>query len=468
MIRTLSFLLAICCCIGLISGTYSAIAETGDDVTFREEVLFGDPAVMDGRTAKFGVNYGEHLLWQFEYRFGPEDSHDTNVIFSQTAIPESVYEPHEVLSIYAHSGWGASTSGSFDMGTSDYAAMFQTVAALTPKGGQKEMNLRLKDFIDYHALNFDLNYRSDRYICVEFVDMFAQLSGVGVDFQSPSYTPFNQLFRFPVQEEEIATVSVWVNDAGGVDSLNYDSLSDYTVAVVNCATDEGLYCIPVYRNEKTGEAIPGDYSQGMGLYFIPWVEYDDGSVYDGGLQCVTMGVSKARNICPLPEDTTACGLSIDEERGYAWLLTLEDGQYFLTRLSLDTKQPLDRFPLMAHDPEAGSYRPQWYIREELMAVYAGGQLALISTGGAPSLEFIVPIGDTATGFYYLTTKTCAMVYEDGILYLADTPYYNNHLNVMAFDRSGPLFWGNYFCSLYDCNEQGGSALTPFYARTELE
>ena len=111
MIRTLCFLVAVCCCIGLISGSYTAILDTGDDVTFTEEVLLGDPAVLDGRVAAFGVCYGEHLLWDFTYRFGEADSHETEVLFSQQPFTEYVQDTQDVLSIYAHSGWGASSSG---------------------------------------------------------------------------------------------------------------------------------------------------------------------------------------------------------------------------------------------------------------------------------------------------------------------------------------------------------------------
>ena len=129
---------------------------------------------------------------------------------------------------------------------------------------------------------------------------------------------------------------------------------------------------------------------------------------------------------------------------------------------------LDRIPLMEQDPAVSGPEWKWILREGLIMVYAGGELALVTDSETPSLEFITPVGETADGLYYLSRETTAMVYEDGRLYLADTPYYNNHLNMMVFDASGPLYWGNYFCSLYECNRPGGESLTPYYDMTGLK
>jgi hypothetical protein len=466
MIRTLCFLVAVCCCIGLISGSYSAILDTGDEVTFTEEVLLGDPGVLDGRVAEFGVCYGRNLVWDFTYRFGAEDSHETEVLFSQQPFTEGVQDAQDVLSVYAHSGWGASSTGGMELGTNGYAAMISTVAAVTQKGEQREMNLKLADFVDFHALNYHVDYMTDQYICNEYVDQLSYMSGIDTTYDSPSYEAFSRLFRFPVQPDEIVTISVWVNEAGAVSDINYNALSDYMVSVVSCATDAGVYCVPVYRNDATGTAVPGEYAQGMGVYFIPWKAYDDGSVYAEGRQCVTLDVANAENVCPLPETTLPCGLSMDEAGDAVWLLSQEAGVYVLTQLDLRTNQVLDRFELMEKGQGGGT--PKWYIQNDLMLVYANGKLALLTTDGTPALEFIAPTGEASDGLYYITTKTGALIYEDGLLYLADAPYFNSILNMMVFDENGPVYWGNYHCSLFDCNEMGGSQLRILHNPTGLE
>ena len=466
MIRTLCFLVAVCCCIGLISGSYTAILDTGDDVTFTEEVLLGDPSVLDGRVAEFGVCYGEHLFWDFTCRFGAEDSYETSVSFSQKGIHEYILNAYQPLNVYGHSGWGASTTGDMQLSEDGYGAMFGTVAALTQRGTEGKMNLRLADFVEYHALNFELNYQSDRYICNEYEEHFSYITGLQAWEDSPSYEAFSQLFRFPVQEDDIVTISVWVNEAGGLASVDYYTNANYTISVVSCATDAGVYCIPSYWNDSTGTAIPGEYAQGMGMYFIPWKEYDDGSVYAGGKKRVTLDVDNAKNVCPMPENAITYGLTMDEESETVWLLSQEDGQYLLTRLDLQTNQVLDRIELMNLPDHRTT--PEWYICDDLMLIQAADQIALVSTGDTPALEFIAPTGDTTKVFHSIESKTTAMVYEDGLLYLADARYYDEYLSMLVFDENGPVYWGRYHCSLFECNELGGSQLQMRVKPTVLE
>ena len=225
MIRTLCFLVAVCCCIGLISGSYTAILDSGNDVTFTEEVLLGDPSVLDGRVAAFGVCYGEHLLWDFTYRFGEADHCETSVRFSQEAIHEYIPNAQQPLNVYEQSGWGANTTGGMQLSPNGYGAMIGTVVSMTQRGTEGKMNLRLADFVEYHAPAFGLNYVSDRYICNEYVDCFSHITGLQAWADSPSYEAFSQLFRFPVQDDDIVTITVWVNEAGGVSGVDYYSNS---------------------------------------------------------------------------------------------------------------------------------------------------------------------------------------------------------------------------------------------------
>lgn len=455
MIRVLAFLLSVVCCAGLICGTYTAIADTGDEVSFRETVHFGDPAVMDGRRVRFGVDCGDHMRWRFEYRFGPEDSHDTEFLFSQNSLYSAIRWETDALEVYVHSGTAMSVSGGngFETDNTGYGLMIRTVAALTPAGGELEMNLKLADYLDYHSPNFNLDYVSDRYVCMEYVDMFSQIShGNYVD--SPSYKDFCNLFRFPVLPDQIASIKICKDELGNIRDVYYNMENDIQISVINAATEEGLYCIPVYLKDfATNQVIPGEYAQGMGVYFIPWKEIHDGSVTSQSHQPVTLDVANAKNIWPLPETAVVYRLEVDEDTQTAWMLSLEDGVYVLTRLDLAEQQVLDRLELMVYDPESGESQPSLYISNGLMMVCVGEQLALVTTQ-TPRVEFIVPMGEARNGFYYFTGKTGAMLYEDGVLYLADRPYYNDYLNIMAFDETGPLFHGEYNCSLFDA--QGGN------------
>lgn len=472
MIRVLAFLIAVGCCIGLISGSYRAISDTGDDVTFTETVRFGDPSVMDGRIARFGVRCGDHMLWDFTYRFAAGDSHDTEFVFSQNWIPESSLHDAEVLSVYAHTGVGMSTSGGdgISVSATGYGNMIRAVADMTPDGEEFAMNLKLKDYVDYHELNFEINYWTDEFICVEYVDLFSSMTGPGV-YDSPCYDAFKQLFRFPVLEDQIVSVTLEKSAEGNITALYYNMETDVQISILNDATGNGIYCIPVYRaSNRSTTVIPGEYALGSGLYFIPWKAADSTQViYENGRQAITLDVANAENLYPLPETAWVCGLRVEEQTNTAWILSLEEGVYVLTWLDLAEGKVLSRLELMPCGPAPEESLPVWYVRDGLMAVRASGALALVTTEDSPNLEFVVALGEAAAGFYYFEQETGNMIYEDGVLYLADVPYYNEHLNVMAYDKTGPLFWGNYECSLFACDVLGGSPdLQNRYALTGLE
>ena len=469
MIRVLAFVISICCCIGLISGTYTAISNMQNDVTFTETVHLGDPAVLDGRRASFALRCGEHMLWETEYHFGPQDSHRTEFSFSQEEIPEADLQTSQVLSVYQHSGWGMSTNGSISVDGSGYADLFKTVIAMTAPGEKTEMNLKLNDFAEYHALNFELDYTSDLYVCREYVDPFGSVTGSDWDCASECYEAFCSLFRFPVQEDYIVTVSAQRNVAGGIISLDFGCDADLQVQIIGSATDDGVYCVPVYRTRwGVPEAIPGDHAQGMGIYFIPW-KVVSGENRSGGQQVVTLDVEKAKNIYPLPDTAVVFNLMADPQTGHLWMLSLEKGQYVLTKADPAQGQILARLELMELDPDTAWTHAEWFIRGDLILVLSNDQLALVTDGASPRVEFIIPYRQVADGMSCFTAETGAMLYEDGLLYLADHPYYDGTLQVMVFNNSGPVYWGTYTSSLMECNQSdSGAYLRAHYQLTELE
>ncbi|MBR2048182.1 MAG: hypothetical protein IJ960_06245 [Oscillospiraceae bacterium] len=448
MFRVLAFVLAVALCGGFLISSYTAITDTAGDMTFTENVRFGDPSVLDGRRVQFDYQCGDHMLWAVDYRFGPEDRHSVEFTFDQHPVVSRPRETRESLTVYTHSGIDMSMSGGngFQPGHSGYGEMLRAVAARTPDGGEFEMNLKLKDYLDYHQFNFELDYTSDKYVCHEHVDMMILLDEENTYGDSPCYEDFSQLFRFPVMDSQIVSIKVQKGPDGKIWRIYFNTEDQTSVNVYNTATDEGLYCIPVYRGAPDSEEmLPGEYAQGMGVYFIPWKPYDDGYTYANSRQRVTLDVEQAQNILPLPEDTAVYGMQLDEETGNVWVLTLEDGIYALNRITPEGGSI--RLELMTLQSDQDFQSPTWYRNNGLTLIYANRQIALVSEGEVPKLELNVPVGEAFEGFYSFRRETGAMLWADGVLYLMDHPHFRNFLNVMAFDPTGLLYWGEYQCSM---------------------
>lgn len=450
MRRVLAFLVAVIGCIALIGGAYTHIGGYGEELTFPEDVMYGDPSVMDGTDLSLKLRCGNHMFWDVEYHFGETDTWETEFTFSQKSIPETTNYEEAPLSVYTHTGWGISGTTFMEIAEGDYAELLKTAVAMTPDGEEREIRLKLKDFVDYAACNFSLHYSSDKYWCDEYVDVLSWMTGGDAGLDSSCYTAFTQLFRFPVQEEQIACIMVEKTSSGGITSLYYDDESMVEATVMNTATDDGLFCVPVYtRGHDASEAIPGEYALGMGIYFIPWKIVENAQIISQSHEIVTLDVEKAENIYPLPENTIVYDIQVVGNS--AWLLSLEHGTYYMTKLDLENRAVICRLELMDYDPDAWLARPNVFCRNGLVAVVRGGKLALIQDGAAPSVEFIVPLGDAEPPFRTTNLELGDMQYRDGTLYMAFMSYNDGSMAVVAFDGSGPLYWGDFWDGLHRPN-----------------
>lgn len=470
MSRVLAFILAVSLCLWGIGYVYSGVSALTDQVSFSENVRFGDPSAMDGRTARFSLICGDYLMWNFDYRFGQEDTWTTDFLLSQEKIKDQDLERDECFYIYQHSGFHMSRSGgNMILSNSPYADMVRTVYSMTPTGDYFSMNLKLKDFVEYHSFQYDLHYSSELYVADEAWDLMYEIATDQIGPPSYCHDGLMDLFRFPVQEDQIITISTGVDTQGGLVEIGYNDESISQISLPNAVTDQGMWCVPMYiAGEENPRIIPCPHKLGSGLYFIPWREVKDGRVYESNRQSMTLDTDNAVNVHPLPQDAVIFDLAPDETGEYLWMLSLENGKIVLTRLSMAENKTTARLELMDFVMKSAYDRPGWCRNGDLMVIRDESRIALISLGDTPEVAFIAPLGEAAGGFHYFTQPTGAMVYENGILYLADFPYYNDILTVMAFDETGPLYWGEYTPSLITQGGDNGSPMVmPYYGKTGL-
>ena len=84
--------------------------------------------------------------------------------------------------------------------------------------------------------------------------------------------------------------------------------------------------------------------------------------------------------------------------------------------------------------------------------------------GEPEVDFVIELGQTREGFQYFSGDSGGIWYDGETLILAGCRYYDESVfNVLAYDKSGPLYWGQFGCSVYECNDPGCS---PYIMNTE--
>lgn len=464
MRRTIAFLLAVCCCAGLIWGCAEVLMAQSDDLRYTLTTHQGDSSVLDGRKITAAIQCGDHLRWDAEFAFGEEDWFDTRFLFSQEELREDRIVEYANFQVYSVSGFGASSDRELPIRNTGFGDMIRTVAVVTPNGEEREMHLRLADYVNYHALNYDLSYHTEEFICSEYVDamnFYVSLwdtEALGMEqwldqYASGSYKGFCELFRFPVGEDEIVSVSVSKDRQGGIVDINYNVISGRDAGFVTAVCEGGVYCVPVFREGlDSAKGIPGEYAQGMGIYFIPWrlMEGDR----NGAVEAFP-DTWQAENIYPLPDTTVTFGLEMTPDGSGAWLLTQEEGWYVLSLLDLEEGRVEKRIVLMEL-PDAGvSQYPTWYHFDGLIAVEAGGRLALVDDRKEAELVFVTELGEAKQCFWNFDEETGDIWYEDGLLILADTDEYTNAvMEILACDAGGVRFWGACRCGIYDCVQPG--------------
>ncbi len=480
MARILAFLLALCCCAGCLAHTGLTIQGQSNQVSFSQEVCFGDPAALDGRRFTASIRCSDHMLWNTEYRFSALDFQtDTQFLFTQEP-EEYVYQGlHNDFFCYNNAGFGASTTSSMDIRQdTEYGRMLLELAQQIEPGETGEFIVDLSDYVRYHAITYNLYYQDSHRTCDEYLgneSLFTTSfdgSITQLDFDSwiqenhlYSYQVLNSLFQFPVLPGEMVRISLQKNSQGEVCELNYFLQEEdnqglcTSIELIGHVTDQGLYLIPQAWNMwSPNQLLHGEYAQGPGVYFIPWKTVQD-SVQrfdsDGAsLECVTLDGENAVNIYPLPQDAYVLNLRVEADGSAVWMLSLEEGRYHLTRLDLTTNEITHRLDLMEADSaDHSSVYSTWYWKGNTMVITSYEQLALVTLMPEPQLVLCVPYDDVRSGLIRFQEETGAIFYDGQTLILADRlGYADAALEVVALDASGALYWGQYRSSLFDCNE----------------
>jgi hypothetical protein len=210
--------------------------------------------------------------------------------------------------------------------------------------------------------------------------------------------------------------------------------------------------VPVFRDEN-GAPLPYESPAGHGIYFIPWKHDDLFSRREGKPEPVTLDVKKARLCYPLDEDLRIEHMVIDAEAGTAQMLTLEDGQYFLTTCDLESGRETARLAISPFDPDDGVTSASFLregehllltIQSRIALTDAAGETLLLTAPDALAQNFNSRSYDPDTGDLRFDGET---------LILADTAWFREgSLWAAAWRQDELVCYGEYDCSITRGND----------------
>lgn len=461
MKKVIPFLLVIAICIAVLTGIHIWINAQEDDLVFTEHILQGTVDPLSGRTISLYITCGDHMRWNSSYTFGDPGTYSTDFIFSQESITAEGSYSWAEFSLYLSGGFGASTSGSFTPGTDGYGQMIRTVAAITQDGETVEMNLKTSDYLDCYSLDYDLSYNSEQYYANETYQLSNTILQDRTWHHNPgSYYRLSRLFRFPVQPDDVTSVSVSKDELGNINSIDMYSENSPDIRFLSAVNDSGVYFIPVFQTAGDDpRTLPGEYPDGLGIYHAPFRSTSQEIAYphDDDHTEVTLDMDRLENIYPVAEDAFIYSMEVSDDGSVAWLLTQENNVYVLRVIDLVNRESLNRielFPLRT-DSE-NSTHASWITKNGLAVVFTGDDLALIDLSGSGSLILTAPVEDTGTHLNWFDPATGVVEYDGEHLILVDTS--QNHDSTAfwtaVYDPSGIQFLAEYTCSIFDGNHPG--------------
>lgn len=451
MRKVILFALTAAIALGCLVFAHAAVSESQDDLLVYPTLEIGDPSILEGMTASMTFACGDHLRWYTDYTFG--GGTETEFAYSGEGFAEPAKYTRSRLEVCFTSGMSASISGgSFSLGSSDYGALFRAVAVTTPVGESRTMNLKMADYVDYYRPDYELFYEDRSRICQQSYSHHSQITGDDW-FEGPgNYEEFLTLFRFPVQEDHIMSVTVEKDDAGRICAFELYPENGPELHFVSDVNGDGIWFVIVFRDED-GAPLSYESPQGHGIYYVPWKSVDTVHYGDREQESLLPDLEKAERLVPLADSLAIRHMKINAEQGVAWMLTLEEEGYVLTFYDLTTGTTAARLPVLPHDPEETTSDGWFTENNGHILVTAQGNIALVD---AASRELVLTAPDAAGQTYSAPRYSAAngdLRFDGEHLILIDTTLYREGTFWTAIYRQGEqVYYGEYDCSLMRGND----------------
>lgn len=469
--------LALVCGCGVVLAARAVTAPRAD-VSFREEIVSGNPAAAAGLEAVYDVRMKDHLIWDSTLRFSGENyTYDTAFRYvprGEETDPQPTY--NGVIIDLIRDAW---TSGrDMDFNPYGYGAAFRQLLDNTTPGSTGTMVIRVADYYEEYPLRFTVDLPSITFSDMDDADEAARYP----EPMARTCRALREFFRIPTLPDEYLELHVDKNVDGTCSSRGLSSVEKGDAFWLNAEsvlTEDGCYFWFSNRtqNGKTVDTsrIPGGY----GVYLLPLAESVWSDWYEGMLPDPD-GLRVFYPVDPAAEILHA-GFSRDKTR--LLLYTAEDGKYVLRVIELSSGALLQELTIAERGKDEewlGVFEQPDFIclRQSDTSLFvlteqADGQYQIAlrsSLAGADDLWFGTSSSDAmafdGTRLAIAGPNTRYAAYDGSNVYKqlsdgAEVTLYPNEdlysydscgLYLLVFDASGLTYRGVYYSSLEDTLE----------------
>lgn len=449
MKRLIAFALTAVLALGFLCFSHASVTASQDDLLIYPTLEIGDRSPLEGLTADVSFLCGDYLRWDASYDFDGETTADF-AFDPEGYTKESGHRAY--FDVYLSEGTGGSTfGGSFSISNSGYGDLLRAASAGVGDNETQTTNLRMKDYVNYYLPDFEICFFDGESTCDQQQSLYGLITGDNW-YESPGiYEELFQLFRFPVQENHIATVTVGKNELRQIVDLNMESKNSPQLRFFSDINENGLYFLPVFQDEA-GTPLPYEAPEDHGIYHIPWTVIGEEIQSERTVNKLSPDLANLSLLLALDENLRILDMQIDAKAEIAWMLTMEDGHYIITRMDLSSGTSTST-AVLPHDPEMEETYDAFVRDDGYLLVTAQNQLALVSE---ETNEVLLTAPDRIDGHYRARNYDPGdgtLRFDGEYLILAESCHYRDGaFQILIFRQGDTVYYGEYDCSLLRGND----------------
>ena len=284
-----------------------------EGIVITENTLYGDPAAAEGLKLRVTSQWQNYLVWDTVYNV---QSGEAESDFSFYPYEKNWQEPVSGrVELWMPLNWGMSrTSGPnshFNPEGSFLPEVIKAVMERTASGESHTETVRLCDYYEYYPLRFSVEY-----------------SALNIYYSDDDIKFYPDYFRVPVPDWLTLEIELEKDETGDVTALECNS--EYKVEFFGGSSafgQEGCYFAYYVEDESgIGTAKTGaDY----GIYYVPYLlgKYRNSIDYE-----------QTRMLCSLPSGLVTVYMTLNEDLGELYLVTMEEQDYYLNVYQIEQEK----------------------------------------------------------------------------------------------------------------------------------
>ena len=440
-------LLALVISVGSISFAGVSIYKERDNVTYEENILYGDRSIANGLSITHKTHLKEQLFWKTNLSFSENLNIESDYQFyAQSQSPEYEWESYGVSLSVSFDHFDISDSNPIGLDVA-YKELFDSIEP----GEEAEKTVYLKDYLEYYDFQvmFDLSNwgiysGGSTYEAKRFMSMNES------DVNMKAVYDMSQYFKIPVLEHETYAIRVGKHANGHLATMGGGQTfsENFHMITYSAFTDNATYfTFDPYGSEGTLVDL-SELPEGYGIFCLP---HD--TVTENDFTYDAVRTDKLSMVYPLDPTSKLFSLDMSEDQTCLFLYTIENEQLILKIIdiaSMELKQELiiiDSY----HQNNLTIHQQDDFLT---LFDYSNETLRLFALNKANDYEHKFTCKFYPDNSIKDHMFNEVLYYNGSQLACIGTTYSNSRLHtdftslsVMIYDETGLTFAADYLCSL---------------------